>query len=141
MLGDGHHPLKRRGIVPTILTLNLWVIEARRNLREFGNYAEAAENMIRDRDQELIHKGYNSRMNWQENVVMAGFIIFALVIGLAVTGIPAAPSSITWERDYGKAIERARAEKKPIVADMFTDWCALCKQMDAETFADPGVIL
>src|SRR5712671_5274121 len=96
--------------------------------------------MIRDRDQELIHKGYNSRMNWKDNVVMAGFIVFALVIGLAVTGIPAAPSSITWERDYGKAIERARAEKKPIVADMFTDWCALCKQMDAETFADPGVI-
>ena len=27
MLGDGHHPLKR-GIVPTILTLNLWVIES-----------------------------------------------------------------------------------------------------------------
>src|SRR3989442_538790 len=71
---------------------------------------------------------------------LAGFVVSAIVLGLAVTTIPATPSTITWERDYGKAIETARAEKKLIVADMFTDWCALCKQMDAETFADPKVI-
>src|SRR5467141_1104522 len=75
-----------------------------------------------------------------ELVVMVAFIVSAVVLGMAITGIPASPSTIAWERDYGKAIVRAQAEKKLIVADMFTDWCALCKQMDAETFADPRVI-
>src|SRR2546426_1085582 len=72
-----------------------------------------------------------------KSLVAIGFVVSAIVVGLAVTRIPAKPSTITWERDYGKAIERARSEKKLIVADMFTDGCALCKQMDAETFADP----
>src|SRR5581483_4467817 len=46
----------------------------------------------------------------------------------------------TWERDYARAVQRAQTEKKLIVADMFTDWCVLCKKMDAETFADPQLI-
>ncbi len=75
-----------------------------------------------------------------ELVVMVAFVASAVVLGMAITGVPAGPSSITWERDYGKAIGRAQAEKKLIIADMFTDWCALCKQMDAETFADPKVV-
>ncbi|HYR42863.1 MAG TPA: tetratricopeptide repeat protein [Terriglobia bacterium] len=75
-----------------------------------------------------------------EFLVPTAFVVSAIVFGSAVTGSLARPSIITWERDYGKAIERAQAEKKLIVADMYTDWCALCKQMDAETFADAGVI-
>src|SRR2546425_8707448 len=71
---------------------------------------------------------------------LAGFVVSAIVLGLAVTTIPATPSTITWEREYEKAIERARAEKKLIIADMFTDWCALCKQMDAETFDEPRLV-
>src|SRR5207248_10694349 len=39
-----------------------------------------------------------------------------------------------------QAIARAQAEKKLIIADMFTDWCALCKDMDRETFGDSKVI-
>src|SRR5438094_1588365 len=75
-----------------------------------------------------------------EFVVVVGFVVFAIVLGVAITGVPARSSSITWERDYEKAIERAQAEKKLIIADMFTDWCALCKKMDAETFAEPQLI-
>jgi len=68
-----------------------------------------------------------------------GLVVAAIVI-LVVATMPARPSSITWERDYENAIERARAEKKLIIADMFTDWCVLCKQMDAQTFAEPELI-
>src|SRR6266566_3802611 len=71
-------------------------------------------------------------------LVPAGIVLSAIVI--VIMAIPARPSSITWERDYEKAIERAQAEKKLIIADMFTDWCALCKKMDAETFAEPQLI-
>ena len=75
-----------------------------------------------------------------EYLALAAFVVSAVVLGIAATNVPAKPSSITWERNYEKAIERARAEKKLIIADMFTDWCVLCKKLDAETFADPRLI-
>ena len=67
-------------------------------------------------------------------LVPVGAVIAAIV--LAAITIHSTPSTITWERNYDKAIQRAAAEKKLIIADMFTDWCVLCKKMDAETFAD-----
>jgi TolA-binding protein len=70
--------------------------------------------------------------------VSAGLALSAVVLTMMPS--PAKPVSITWERDYEKAIERARSEKKLIIADMFTDWCELCKKMDAETFAEPQLI-
>src|SRR2546422_6275726 len=75
-----------------------------------------------------------------ESLVLAGFLLSAIVLGAAGTGVVAGPSSIQWERDYDKAIARAQAEKKLIIADMFTDWCALCKDMDRESFGDSKVI-
>jgi tetratricopeptide (TPR) repeat protein len=71
-------------------------------------------------------------------VLLAGIVLSA--ISLIVVRLSSTPSAITWERDYEKALQRAAAENKPIIADMFTDWCTLCKQMDKETFAEPGLI-
>jgi tetratricopeptide (TPR) repeat protein len=68
----------------------------------------------------------------------AAIVAVLLVSALAIIHTPA--RSIVWERDYEKAVERARAEKKIILADMFTDWCVLCKDMDRETFGDPALI-
>jgi tetratricopeptide (TPR) repeat protein len=74
------------------------------------------------------------------------FVLGAVIIVVIVTSflmesvINSIPRTIVWERDYEKAIERARAEKKIILADMFTDWCVLCKDMDRETFGDPNLI-
>ena len=73
-------------------------------------------------------------------VLLLGFVGSAIAIGFAVSRFPAKPSAINWERDYRKAVERSQAEKKLIVADMFTDWCVLCKKMDAETYSDPQLI-
>jgi tetratricopeptide (TPR) repeat protein len=69
-----------------------------------------------------------------------GLVAVAIGIGFATTRLTAQPTEIKWERDYNTAIKRAQAEKKLIVADMFTDWCVLCKKMDAETYADPQLI-
>src|SRR5262249_12123784 len=70
-------------------------------------------------------------------LLIIGLAGSAIAIGLATTRLPGKPTAIKWERDYNSAIQRAQAEKKLIVADMFTDWCVLCKKMDAETYADP----
>jgi tetratricopeptide (TPR) repeat protein len=72
--------------------------------------------------------------------VFTAFVVSAILLGVASTNIVVRPAAITWEKDYEKAINRARAEKKLIIADMFTDWCELCKKMDEETFAEPRLI-
>jgi TolA-binding protein len=71
-------------------------------------------------------------------LVLAGVLLAAVVA--AVVAIPRGPSAIEWERDYATAIARARTEGKLILADMYTDWCVLCKQMDKDTFAERQVI-
>ena len=71
-------------------------------------------------------------------LVLVGIVLSVTV--LAVVNMQASPTSITWERDYDKAIERASAEEKLIIAYGFTDWCVICKKMDAETFVAPQLI-
>jgi len=72
-------------------------------------------------------------------VLLAAFVVFAIAFGAALTNV-AQPSKILWEHDYEKAIERAQRENKLIIADMFTDWCELCKELDQQTFAERHLI-
>src|SRR5215471_15597688 len=74
------------------------------------------------------------------SVLAAVFVVFAIALGAALTNVSQVPSKILWERDYEKAIERAQRENKFLIADMFTDWCELCKELDQKTFADPHLI-
>jgi hypothetical protein len=46
---------------------------------------------------------------------------------------------ITWLTDWDEATTRARAEKKPIIVDVYQDDCGGCIRLDEETFADPAV--
>src|SRR5919204_40089 len=73
-------------------------------------------------------------------IVPAAFVVFAIGLGAALTNVARGPSKILWERDYEKAIERAQRENKFVIADMFTDWCELCKEMDIQTFAERHLI-
>ncbi len=41
----------------------------------------------------------------------------------------------TWQQ----ALDRAKAERKPIFLDAYTDWCGWCKVMDSQTFSDSSV--
>lgn len=38
-----------------------------------------------------------------------------------------------------EAIAKADKQQKPILLDLYTDWCGWCKKLDKETFADPEV--
>src|SRR5215831_3705999 len=74
------------------------------------------------------------------SVLAAAFVVFAIALGAALTNVSQVPTKILWERDYQKAIERAQRENKSLIADMFTDWCELCKELDQQTFADRQLI-
>lgn len=46
---------------------------------------------------------------------------------------------IEFETDWSKALERAKAEKKPMLIDFYTDWCGWCKVQDTTTWKDLNV--
>jgi uncharacterized protein YyaL (SSP411 family) len=48
-------------------------------------------------------------------------------------------SEINWF-DFQEGYDKAVKEKKPIMIDMYTDWCGWCKRMDRTTFADKDVV-
>ena len=50
-----------------------------------------------------------------------------------------AGSEITWHT-FDKGLARAKAEKKVLVVDFYTDWCHWCKVMDKETYKNSDVI-
>lgn len=61
--------------------------------------------------------------------------------GAGKSGAGAAPPSKAapdWT-NLEKAVAKARDEKKPILLDVYTDWCGWCKKMDKEVFAHPAV--
>lgn len=42
-----------------------------------------------------------------------------------------------WPTDLEKVLTQAKAQKKYVLADMYTDWCLWCKRLESDTFADP----
>ncbi len=64
-------------------------------------------------------------------------LLFILLLTTGTTAI-AQESSLTWHTDLGPAVEKAIAEKKPLLM-FFTgsDWCGWCKRLQAEVFVRP----
>jgi tetratricopeptide (TPR) repeat protein/thioredoxin-related protein len=70
------------------------------------------------------------------------FALFFLGAGtLSAQEKPAAPHVPFIEgRPFAEILKKAKAEKKPVMIDVYTVWCGPCKLMDRTTFADPAVI-
>ena len=43
-------------------------------------------------------------------------------------------------RPFAEILKKAKAEKKPVMIDVYAVWCGPCKLMDRTTFVDPQVI-
>ncbi|MBI5190736.1 MAG: thioredoxin fold domain-containing protein [Nitrospirae bacterium] len=46
---------------------------------------------------------------------------------------------IAW-MGYTEGMAKAKETGKPVFVDFYTDWCHICKELDAGTFKDPSVI-
>jgi thioredoxin-related protein len=42
-------------------------------------------------------------------------------------------------RSWDDGMKKARAAKRPVVVDVYTDWCGWCKRMDADVYARKDV--
>lgn len=68
--------------------------------------------------------------------------LFILLLSLSFLKIEAqytvAPSAIKWY-DIEKAFELNKKNPRPIIIDVYTDWCSWCKFMMKTTFANNGI--
>ncbi|KAA0253365.1 MAG: DUF255 domain-containing protein [Acidobacteria bacterium] len=67
---------------------------------------------------------------------LAGLLLAA---GLYVGWPSGEKATLAFEPYSDAAVERARAEGKPVMIDFFADWCIPCKELDSRTFTDPRV--
>ena len=64
-----------------------------------------------------------------------------LLLFLAAAGRPsaaAAPGSLAW-RGWDEGLREARERKRPVLVDVYTQWCGWCKRMDRDVYASPEV--
>jgi thiol:disulfide interchange protein len=49
-------------------------------------------------------------------------------------------SPIKWETDYQTALQKAAQSNKPIVVDLYADWCHWCKRLDEDVWSDNDIV-
>ncbi len=64
--------------------------------------------------------------------------------GLVADTIPSTKHGLEFERVKGMeglnaALAKARRQQKPLILDLYADWCISCKEMEAYTFTDSQV--
>jgi thioredoxin-related protein len=67
--------------------------------------------------------------------------LLAVVLLALAAAVPAHAQDkpqIQW-LDWDAGIEQARATGKPILVDVYTDWCGWCKRMDRDVYARPEI--
>jgi thiol:disulfide interchange protein DsbD len=50
-----------------------------------------------------------------------------------------AGDDVAWSGSEPDALARARREHRPMILDFTAEWCGACKELDRNTYSDPGV--
>ena len=61
----------------------------------------------------------------------------AIAVSMAIPDRP--EKTISWQPYSEESLVAAQREGRPVVIDVFADWCIPCKELDHQTFSDDGV--
>ena len=66
--------------------------------------------------------------------------LMCVLLFAALSGIPdgSEGAAVKW-MTFEEALQKSKAEKRPVFIDVYTDWCGWCKVMDKNTFNDTRV--
>ncbi len=62
----------------------------------------------------------------------------ALAVLLSVPGFVSPARATEWKH-WNEGMEAARRNGRPVLVDVYTDWCGWCERMDAEVYSKPDV--
>lgn len=74
-----------------------------------------------------------------KSIRLIASLVLALSLFVLVLVHPAV-KELHWYGAYSEGTEVAAKTDTPLMIDMYADWCAACKELDAITFRDPRVM-
>lgn len=89
---------------------------------------------------------------WMRHIKsITGVLLVALAISVLMRAVPltggpsqaslSAPFVAVHDKDeLNQALASARSQKKPVILDVYADWCISCRQMDKEVFENRDVL-
>ncbi len=66
-------------------------------------------------------------------------VLIMLVFIAAFAFILPQAGAISWKNNLDDALKAAKSQGKPVMIDIYTDWCGWCKKLDSDTYSDPKV--
>lgn len=65
-------------------------------------------------------------------------LILAAVLIASTAALPASAAEPVWQT-WNAGLARATQSQRPVLVDVYTDWCGWCKRMDRDVYARPDV--
>lgn len=66
-------------------------------------------------------------------------VLAAIVAAVFAFAFSVSVYAFSWMSNLTDGLRDAKAKKKPVMADFYTDWCGWCKKLDKDTYSDPKV--
>jgi len=63
----------------------------------------------------------------------AALTLAALCWGMLAHAGPGSTGGVEW-RGWNEGLQHARASQRPIIVDVYTDWCGWCRRMDRDVY-------
>lgn len=83
-------------------------------------------------------EGYSRTFKIIRGIV--GCLLILAGVFLVNRTMHASPAAMDWVHLETESMETLKKEGRPILIDFYADWCAACKALDRETFADKRVV-